>query len=84
MPGARRARPGWARLGRARSHHGSKTHDTRNHKSESKRKMKFTTRRDEHAIKHDIRQRNMLRPDATPMTLRFCLHMIWTPVAILL
>jgi hypothetical protein len=84
MPGARRARPGWARLGRARSHHGSKTHDTRNHRSESKRKMKFTTRRDEHAIKHDIRQRNMLRPDATPMTLRFCLHMIWTPVAILL
>jgi hypothetical protein len=83
-PGARRVGPGWARLGRARSHRGSKTHDMRNHRSESKRKTKFATRRDEHAIKHDIRQRNMLQHDATPMTLRFCLHTIWTPVTIFL
>jgi hypothetical protein len=29
-------------------------------------------------------QENMLTHDATPMTLRFCLHMAWTPVTILL
>jgi hypothetical protein len=31
----------------------------------------------------DIRQRNALRHDATPMTLRFCLYMTRTPVTIL-
>jgi hypothetical protein len=30
----------------------------------------------------DIRQRNALRHDATSMTLRFCLYMTRTPVAI--
>jgi hypothetical protein len=32
---------------------------------------------------HDIRQRNALRHDATPMTLRFCLYMTRIPVTIL-
>jgi hypothetical protein len=31
----------------------------------------------------DIRQRNALRHDATPMTLRFCLYMTRTPAFIL-
>jgi hypothetical protein len=31
----------------------------------------------------NIRQRNALRHDATPMTLRFCLYMTRTPVTIL-
>jgi hypothetical protein len=31
----------------------------------------------------DIRQRNVLRHDATPMILRFCLYMTQTPVTIL-
>jgi hypothetical protein len=31
----------------------------------------------------DIKQRNVLRHDATPMTLRFCLYMTRTPVTIL-
>jgi hypothetical protein len=60
--------PGWAGLGRAGSRHGAKTHDTHNHQSESDGEPKSETRRDEHAIKHDIRQRNMLRHDATLMT----------------
>jgi hypothetical protein len=84
--GARGAR---AELGRAVSgwagpHRGSKPRGTHNHRSESKREMEITTRRDEHTIKHYIRQRNMLRHDTTPMTLRFCLHTIWTPVTTLL
>jgi hypothetical protein len=37
-----------------------------------------------HTTNHDIRQRNMLQHDATPMTLRFCLHMTRTPITILL
>jgi hypothetical protein len=32
---------------------------------------------------HDIRQRNALRHDATPMTLKFCLYMTRTLVTIL-
>jgi hypothetical protein len=51
------------------------THDTHNHQSESDREPKSKTGRDEHVTNHDIRQRNMLQHDATPMTLRFCLHM---------
>jgi hypothetical protein len=34
-PGARRARPDWARLGQARSGRGSKTRSTHDHGSES-------------------------------------------------
>jgi hypothetical protein len=85
-----RAGSGWAGLGRARLSRArlgrtvGQNHDTLNRRSESKRETEIVMRRDEHAIKHYIRQRNMLRHDATPMTLRFCLHTIWTTVAILL
>jgi hypothetical protein len=45
------------------------------------RDMKTETRLGKHAIEHDIRQRNMIRHDATPCQLRFCLHVIRTRVA---
>jgi hypothetical protein len=75
--GARGARAGLGRTGRAWSLHGSNT----NQKSD--REPKSEPGRDEHTIKHDIRQRNMLWHDATLMTLRFCLYMTRTPVIIL-
>jgi hypothetical protein len=65
--GARGA-PGQAGPGRAGSRAGTEAHNTRDHISDSNREPKSEMRRDEHAIKHDIRQRNMLRHDATPMT----------------
>jgi hypothetical protein len=74
---AGRTRPGWVTLR-------VKIHDTHDHQSESDREPKSETERDEHATNHDIRQRNILQHDATPMTLRFCLHMTRTPVTILL
>jgi hypothetical protein len=49
-------------------HRGTKTHDTHNHRSESNREMKSETRLSTHAIKHDIRQGNMPRHDATLMS----------------
>jgi hypothetical protein len=52
-----RARADRAELGRAGSRRGAKTHDTHNHRSESDHEPKSKTRRDEHAIKHDIRQK---------------------------
>jgi hypothetical protein len=52
--GARGAR---ARLGRARSRRGPKSHDTHNHRSETKRETNSAMRRDERVIKHDIRQK---------------------------
>jgi hypothetical protein len=55
MGRARGARGAWARLGRAWSLRGSNTN--RN----SDREPKSEPGRDEHAIKHDTRQRNMLR-----------------------
>jgi hypothetical protein len=61
-----------------------KTHDTYNHQTDSDREPKSQTGRDEHATNHDIRQRNMLQHDATPMTFRFCLHMTRTPATTLL
>jgi hypothetical protein len=75
--GPGRAVPGWAtpRI---------KNHDTHDHQTESDCEPKSEMERDEHATNHDIRQRNMLRHDATPMTLRFCLHMARTLVTILL
>jgi hypothetical protein len=81
------ARGAWAELGRARLGWVTprvKTHDTHNHQSESYREPKSETGRDEHTTNHDIRQRNMLQHDATPLTFRFCLHMTRTPVTILL
>jgi hypothetical protein len=77
MGRARGTRGAQARLGRAWTLRGSNTN--RN----SDREPKSEPGRDEHAIKHDIRQRNMLRHDATLMTLRFCLYMTRTPVIIL-
>jgi hypothetical protein len=77
MGRARGTRGARAGLGQARSLRGSNT----NQKSD--REPKSEPGRDEHVIKHDIRQRNMLRHDATLMTLRFCLYMTRTPVIIL-
>jgi hypothetical protein len=51
------ARAGRAGLGWAGLHRGSKSHGTHNQISESNREPKSETRRDEHAIKHDIRQK---------------------------
>src|SRR5688572_14836821 len=76
------AGPGWARPSLVTPR--VKTHDTHDHQSKSDREPKSETGRDEHATNHDIRQRNMLQHDATPMTLMFCLHMTQTPVTILL
>jgi hypothetical protein len=45
---------------------------------QSRTKIRNGTRRT-----RDIRQRNALRHDATPMTLRFCLYMTQTLVTIL-
>jgi hypothetical protein len=52
-------------------------------KKESDCEPKSEIGRDEHTTNHDIRQRNMLRHDATPMTLRFCLYVTLTPITIL-
>ena len=73
-PGARkpgRAGPvglGWTRLGWAGPLRGSKTHDERGplNKLKTRIKIRNGTRRT-----LNIRQRNVLRHDATPMTLRF-------------
>jgi hypothetical protein len=74
----------WAGLGRTGSDWAGLGHSmglTPIGKSDREPKSKLG--RDEHAIKHDIRQRNMLWHDATLMTLRFCLYMTRTPVTIL-
>jgi hypothetical protein len=84
-PGARG--PDWAGPGRARPGWVTplvKTHNTHNHQSETDHEPKFEMGRDKHTTNHDIRQRKMLQHDATPMTLRFCLHMTRTPITILL
>jgi hypothetical protein len=52
--GLGRVGSGWVGLGHVV---GPKTHDTHNHRSEFDREPKSETRRDEHAIKHDIRQK---------------------------
>jgi hypothetical protein len=80
--GARGARAGPGRAGPGWATPRIKTHDTHDHQSESDREPKSKTERDEHATNHDIRQRNMLHHDATPMTLRFCLNITRTPVTI--
>jgi hypothetical protein len=82
--GARGTRAGPGRTGPGWATPRVKTHDTHDHQSESDREPKSETGRDEHATNHDIRQRNMLQHDATPMTFKFCLHMTRTPVTILL
>jgi hypothetical protein len=82
--GARGARAGLGRTGPGWATPRIKTHDTHDHQSESDREPKSEIEQDKHATNHDIRQRNMLQHDATPMTLRFCLHITRTPVTILL
>jgi hypothetical protein len=61
-PGAHQARPGQVRpgragSGRAGSRAGTEANNTRDHISDSNHEPKSETRRDEHAIKHDIRQK---------------------------
>jgi hypothetical protein len=53
-PGARRARLDRAGLGRGGR---AEAHNTRDHRSETTCESKSETRRDKHAIKHDIRQK---------------------------
>jgi hypothetical protein len=67
-PGARRAEQGWAGLGWAGPLRGSKTHDERGPLNgiKSRIEVRNGTRRT-----LNIRQRKVLRHDATPMTLRF-------------
>jgi hypothetical protein len=66
-PGARG--PIWAGPSWAGPHRRSKTRGTHNHRSEDQstkqnRKRDYAT----HAIKHEIRRRNMIQHDATPMS----------------
>jgi hypothetical protein len=53
----RHERQGCAGPGRAGSRAGIEAHNTRDHRSDSNREPKSVTRQDEHAIKHDIRQK---------------------------
>jgi hypothetical protein len=78
--GLGRTEPGWAGLGHTAVQNPRHAQPPIGIRSEPKSEMG----RDEHATNHDIRQRNMLQHDATPMTFRFCLHVTWTPVTILL
>jgi hypothetical protein len=52
-----RGTPGQAGPGRAGSRARTVAHNTRDHRSDSNREPKSETRRDEHAIKHNIRQK---------------------------
>jgi hypothetical protein len=73
--------PDRAELGRARLGHiadRNPRHTRPLNGNQSRTKIRNGTRRT-----RDIRQRNVLRHDATPMTLRFCLYMTRTPVTIL-
>jgi hypothetical protein len=81
--GARGARAGPSRTGLGRAGLGHITDQNPRHarplnEIKSRTEIRNGTRRT-----RDIRQRNALRRDATPMTLRFCLYMTRTPVAIL-
>jgi hypothetical protein len=60
------ARGAWVELGRAGPHRGLKSRSTHNHRSEDRSvskipKQNYAT----HAIKHEIRRRNMILHDAT-------------------
>jgi hypothetical protein len=67
---------GWVGLGRIADR--NPRHARPLNGNQSRTEIRNGTRRT-----RDIRQRNVLRHDATPMTLRFCLYMTRTPVAIL-
>ena len=65
-----RARPGWVGLGRATSR--IETHDTHDPVRDARHGLQSRTEnRDRTRRTRNIRQRNVLRHDATPMTLRF-------------
>jgi hypothetical protein len=69
--GARaKAGPSWAWPGRARLGHTVGQNPVARTTTDRNPNAKQNPKRDEatHAIKHDIRQRNMPRHDATPMT----------------
>jgi hypothetical protein len=73
---AGRTGSGWAALGHTADR--NPRHARPLNGIQSQTKIRNGTRRT-----RDIRQRNALRHDATPMTLRFCLYMTRTPVTIL-
>jgi hypothetical protein len=68
--------PGWAGLGHTADR--NPRHAQPLNGIQSRTEIRNGTRRT-----RDIRQRNALQHDATPMTLRFCLYMTRTPVTIL-
>jgi hypothetical protein len=76
--GARGARAGPGRAGLGRIADRNQRHARPLNEIQSRTEIRNGTRRT-----RDIRQRNVLRHDATPMTLRFCLYMTRTPVTIL-
>jgi hypothetical protein len=78
-PGVREpcwAGPGWAGLGHIVDRNPQHARPLNGIKSRTE--IRNGTRRT-----HDIRQRNVFRHDATPMTLRFCSYTTRTPVTIL-
>jgi hypothetical protein len=75
--GARGARQGWARSGpvtgqaasgRAGPGRGPDRGLVQKHTAHTTTNRNQNTKRDGHAIKHNVRQINMLRHDATPMS----------------
>jgi hypothetical protein len=76
--GARGARAGPGRVGLGHTADRNPRHTRPLNGIQSRTETRNGTRRT-----RDIRQRNALRHDATPMTLRFCLYMTRTPVTIL-
>jgi hypothetical protein len=74
--GGARAGPGWAGLGHTADR--NPRHARPLNRIQSRTEIRNGTRRT-----RGIRQRNALRHDATPMTLKFCLYMARTPVTIL-
>jgi hypothetical protein len=60
------ARGAWVELGRAGPHRGLKSRSTHNHRSEDRSASKIPKQNyATHAIKHEIRRRNMILHDAT-------------------
>jgi hypothetical protein len=76
--------PDWVGPGRAGSHRGPKptTRTTTNRNPIANRNPKRDETNTRLTTTSD--KEKMLQHDATPMTLRFCLHMTQTPITILL
>jgi hypothetical protein len=70
------AGPGW--VGPSHSADRNLRHTRLSNRIQSRTENRDGTRRT-----RNIRQRNVRRHDATPMTLKFCSYMTWTPVTIL-